>query len=678
MIHRLIRKQIFFKACLSLCLLVLNFNFIQAQISQDEVPMIGAEIFIEPGQKPAEIEGWFRIMKEHGLSITRIRMFENYMHQPGGKWDFTLFDQAFKAGEKYGIKIYANLFPATSFADLGGLKFPKSEEQLTEIAKYIEQVVTHFKQFKSLYGWVPVNEPGVGAVPSDAYAKSCFGQWKKAQPTSAYNSGGYPVLDFSEQHFLVYYNTWFLSWLTHEIHRYDPGKPVHVNNHNIFQNAAEYDFPEWRKFLTSLGGSAHASWHFDYFTRRQYSIAMSANSEMLRSGAGNIPWLMTELQGGNNTYSGFTPMCPTKEETAQWLWTTIATGSKGAIFWSLNPRSSGLEAGEWAMLDFQDKASDRLQAAAAVTKVIDNNSRLFARAKVVETGINVLYCREAMWIEKKLKAAGEEKPGREVGGVMKSALAYFEALSGKGLQVNLKEMGEFDFAADDYNGRAIILAHQISIPSRYWPLLENFVAKGGKLIVDGLTGYYDENARCLLRDGFPLEALFGGSIREFKVVDNLFDAPVLGLKIPAHLWQGTILPGSGKPVASADGATIAIRNKRGKGEVLWVPSLLGLGSRLKGDYSMLIQLLEQELPPIIAASPIAFKEFQSNMLMKTLRNGGEYISVIINKSKEKRTVALQTRLPLKNATIIFADKTGSIKGSSLEINPEETIVLTWR
>jgi len=337
-------------------------NVTSAQISPADVPMIGAEVFIEPGQTPQEIDTWFKRMKQAGMTITRIRLFERYMRTPDGKWDFSLFDEAYKAGEKYGIKIYGNLFPATPFTDVGGFKFPRDEQHLKSIADYIKNLVTHFRQFKSSYGWVPINEPGSGGLPKNDFAKEKFEAWKKIQPVSQYNSKGYEHFDFAEERFLIDYNIWFLKWLTDEIHKYDPDSPVHVNNHAIFQNAAEYNFPEWRKFLTSLGGSAHASWHFGYFSRDQYAVAMSANSEILRSGAGNIPWLMTEMQGGNNTYSGYNALCPTKEEIGQWLWTTIGTGSKGAIFWCLNPRASGVEAGEWAMLDFQNNPSDRMKS----------------------------------------------------------------------------------------------------------------------------------------------------------------------------------------------------------------------------------------------------------------------------------------------------------------------------
>lgn len=665
-----------------LFILLINFCINQisiAQTSLTDVPMIGAEIFIEPGQKPEEIDTWFRLMKEAGMTLTRIRLFESYMHKEDGSWDYSLFDAAYKAGEKYGIRIYGNLFPATSFTDVGGFKFPRDEAHLKSIAEYIKNLVTHFKQFKSSYGWVPINEPGSGGLPKDNFTNKKYQEWKTKQSVPIYNSNGYQHFDFADERFLIDYNIWFLKWLTDEIQKYDPGSPIHVNNHAIFQNGAEYNFPEWRKFLTSLGGSAHASWHFGYFNRSQYAMALSANSEMLRSGAGNIPWLMTELQGGNNTYSGYNAMCPTKEEIAQWLWTTIGAESKGNIFWSLNPRASGTEAGEWALLNFQNEPSDRMKEAANVAKTINRNPNLFAHAKEVESGINILYVREALWVEKKLQTGGTPYEGRNVGGVMKSALGYFEAISEMGLQTNFKEIGEFDFSQTNYTGKVIILAHQIAIPSKYWKPLEDFVSKGGKLIADGLTGFYDENALSIMKTGFPLEKLFGGNIKEFKVKDNLFTLRLINpkLDLPAHLWRGTIAATTARPISTNEAETVAVRNNFGKGEVIWMPSLVGLGARINKNYKNLGIFLKTIVQPNVDASPFSFVNTQEGMLMKTLQSNSSYITIILNKSGINKSVVLKVKEKNHNPKVLFANKKGNIKNNIVAIASEETIVIQW-
>ncbi len=657
-------------------------SLLKTYIFKMEQIRIGAEVFIEPGQTDEEIDVWFKRLKESGMTITRIRMFESYMHKPDGTWDFTLFDTAFKAGDKYGIKIYANLFPATDFTDVGGFKFPKSEQNLQDISNYIKQVVEHFKDFPSLYGWVPVNEPGSGILPEDEFSRNAMNEWKNQETAGEYNSEGFTTLDFSKERFLLAHNTWFLNWLTEQIQQYDPGSIIHVNNHAIFQHVAEYDFPKWRSFLTSLGGSAHVSWHFSYFSRSQYAVGMSANSEILRSGAGPIPWLMTELQGGNNTYSAFEPMCPTKEEIAQWLWITIGSGSKGSIFWCLNPRRSGFEAGEWAMLDYLDQPSDRMQAAAAVIKVIEENKSLMEEAEVLDSGISVLYTRESLWIEKVLQTvsiSGTTYEGRQPGGCMKSAIAYFEALSEMGINPNFKEIGEFDFEKDDYVKKVLILAHQISIPQKYWERLKRFVRLGGKLIVEGLSGYYDENAYTLMGRRFPFEDLFGAVVKEFKVAGQLFEVALNDpeLHLPAHLWRCTLKLSNATAVGASENEVLACRNAFGRGEVMWIPSLVGLGARISGDYIPLVKLLKQELAPAINELPVLFAAQQPGMLMKTLKISNGYLTVLINKSLYQQNIVLETTT-LGRPELLFADRDGTVKSpEAILIHPEETLVIKW-
>ncbi|MCQ6961542.1 beta-galactosidase trimerization domain-containing protein [Mucilaginibacter aquariorum] len=639
--------------------------------------MIGAEVFIEPGQTPKEIDLWFRRLQEAGMTVTRIRLFETYMRKPDGKWDYTLFDAAYKAADKYGIKVYGNLFPATAFTDLGGLKFPKDEDHLGTIARYVESVVPHFKQFDSCYGWVPVNEPGVGHFPQEQFATDKYREWKAAQAYSEYNSGGYDHFDFADERFHLYYNTWFLKWLTDEIHKYDPDSIIHVNNHAIFKNVAEYNFTDWRDFLTSLGGSAHASWHFSYFNREQYALAVSANCEIIRSGAGEIPWFMTELQGGNNTYSGFLSLCPTKQEITQWLWIAIGTESKGAIFWCLNPRSSGIEAGEWAMLNYHNEPSDRLQAAIEVIDSVNEHISFFEGAKVVASGINILYTRESLWVEKKLQTGGKSYEGRDEGGVMRSALAYFEALSEAGVQANLKEISEFDFSKPSYAGCAVILAHQIAIPSKYWPLLEAFVTKGGKLIADGLTGYYDENAVGTMRLGFPLRDLLGADVLEYKAIDDMEEMVVDGIALPAYQWRGNLKATTATALSYRNDDITSTRNEFGKGEVYWLPSLVGLGSRILNTYDHLNLFLAKALDYSTLNLPFVFEEPQKGVLMKLMGNHKEIVTIIINKAVVRRELKLILKDPSLQPMVLFANNGGKVGRNHISIDAEEILVIKW-
>lgn len=48
-------------------------------LDRDDALFVGAQVFIEPGQTDAQVDGWFRTLRENGMGVCRIRMFESYM-----------------------------------------------------------------------------------------------------------------------------------------------------------------------------------------------------------------------------------------------------------------------------------------------------------------------------------------------------------------------------------------------------------------------------------------------------------------------------------------------------------------------------------------------------------------------------------------------------------------------
>ena len=653
-----------------LTLLSLLLLFVYAAYSQhgplqkNNIPLFGAQIFIEPGQSPELIDSWFQTLHDNGMNACRIRMFESYMLQADGTWDFTLFDYAFHAATRHNIKIYATFFPATEKTDIGGWKFPVDEAQKDKFARFIQALVTHYKDSPALYGWVLINEPGIDALPDTPFIRDSYADWKQENPSKEYKSNGYPVLmDTQKQKFQTDINTSFLRWIADEIRKYDTSHDVHVNNHAIFQNYVQYDFPAWRTFLTSLGGSAHAAWHFGYFDRQQYALAMLANAEIIRSGAGNLPWFMTELQGGNNTYSGLNAMCPTPEEIVQWLWITLGCESKGSIFWMLNPRSSGIEAGEWTMIDFQGKPTERLVAAKEVSQAVTANAALFREPHIIPSGIDVVYFNESLWAESLMAIKDDRYPGRQPGAVIKSPVACLRALTERGLNAGLKNINEYDFTQHDYSGKSIIIANQISIPAKYRESLETFVARGGTLLVEGLTAFFDEDLHNTMNTGFTFEKLFGGNISEFILKDNLFDVKANGHTLPTHLWYGHI-------AGQQDAVGV---HTFGKGQVIWLPSTVALGAFVSGDYRPLSDYLVSVLPH--STSAISFDKHYSNMLMRTLKAGKETLVICINKSERQENVLLNNLPETKNRKIIYANTGCNITGDKLMMSPEGVLVV---
>lgn len=657
-------------AFILLAMLVLE---MEAKTHASAVPWIGAEIFIEPGQKPEDIDLWFQRLSEAGMKKTRVRLFESYMRDVTGKWDFSLFDRAYAAAEKWGVGIYGNLFPATSFSDVGGFKFPTDEAHWESVKTYTRTVVDHFKQFKSCEGWVPINEPGTDTLPDTPYVTKRQGEWATVHATGVYGRGGYPILSFERERFLTHLTTEYLRDLVAVIREVDPEGEIHVNSHAIFSYSAFYDFPVWSTFLDSLGGSAHASWHFGYYPRSRYALAMLANSEIIRA-ASRVPWFMTELQGGNNIYSGMDPLCPTPEEITQWCWIPLFSEAKGAMFWCLNPRRSGFEAGEWAMLNLDNTPSGRLDAAKRVAETISQRPTLWSHARREESGITVLFTRESMWVESKLMLGSSPLPGRSRGGVMKSAITYFDALSALGYSPALAEIGTYDFSRASYLHQTIVLPHQVALAARYWPQLAHFVASGGTLVIEGLTGFYDENAVCIAGDRWPLREVFGGYLREVRLTAPHFDFAMPGAPevLPAHLWSFDLC--SDREGAAAPASVLV--SQYGQGRTIWLGATVGLGAYAQGDLMPLARYLEKIIMPS-PDFPLPINTPGPDVLVKHLRSGSDIITLLVNAASETRDIAIKRGKNGRRCFTLFPQRQTPIEGSSLQLKPGETCVLLW-
>lgn len=268
---------------------------------QCDVPQIGAQVFVEPGQTPEDIDGFFRLLHDNGMKVARIRMFGAHMYR-GGEWDFSLYDEAFRAADKYGVRLFATLFPVTDeLNDVGGFKFPRSKAHLREIDDYITAVVSHFRQYESLWTWVLQNEPGSGGtrVAMTDLAREVYDRWLADFPPEE-RGEGYLKADFTQEKFLTYYTTWYLNHIAQLVERLDPQRGRHINPHQILGTLPDYDFPAYSKFLTSVGASLHLSWHFGMFSQREYPLGVSLMSDIIRHNALGNPFWITELQGGRH------------------------------------------------------------------------------------------------------------------------------------------------------------------------------------------------------------------------------------------------------------------------------------------------------------------------------------------------------------------------------------------
>lgn len=624
------------------------------------VPLLGSEIWIEPGQTQEQVEGWFRELAEQHMPVARIFMMWADLETGPGTWDYTLYDRVFRAAEKYHVRIVATLTPGGPPPFLHGNGnqgngYPPTEAARAATTVYIEKVVNRYKSSPALDTWLLVNEPGI-APAEYPLAVAEFRPWLEKQylDIGALNrSWGTSFTNFAEATpststgefasknrqidwitFWRTYQTEQLHWLEQQVRLHDPEPKhgIHVNPHALISNSAGLsdDLASWRPFLSSLGCSIHPGWHFGVLNRDQYALGVSYINDLVAGAVEPKPHWVTELQGGNNIYSASKPMDPTSDDIAQWVWTSIGSGADRVIFWLLNARLKGTEAAEWSMLDFQQRPTKRLTTASEIARIIEAHGDFFSKAQTEQPPITVILSLETMALEEQFKDA--DFPGRSSNAHLLAALGMYQALSQIGVPPRLKQFDDYDWRAKTSQPRLAIVPDARAMTENQVRNLEAFVDNGNTLLITGLTGFYDPHARAWPLAGFPLSRVTGADLKEVHFIGPDVDLKLKrpDVSLPSHLWIGSIDNHSAEIAGERDGEiTATIRKGANGGSVIWIPSPVDLGAWLRGT-EPLAAYLQTTLSKTLNAEPFRFPSPQPGCVMRILKNGEVSISVLTN------------------------------------------------
>ena len=651
---------------LLLPILLLSLTIAKAQ--DFETPVIGAQVFIEPGQTAEDIDEFFSILERNHMKVARIRMFGAHIFR-NGKEDFTLYDMAFDAAHRHGVKIFATLFPTTDeLRDVGGFKFPNSKAHLVEIDDYIRKVVRHFRNHPALSTWVLQNEPGQKVyrmVDTDLY-REVLEEWKQTQSQDNFDNG-YLKADFVGERMVTYYTLWYLKHISDIVIEEDPKHGRHVNPFQIMGYLSAHYYKGYEEFLTSLGLSMHMSSHFTLFNQDEYTVASCMMNDIIRSGAGKNPYWVTELQGGNVMASGKVPYCPPGNHVSQYIWTSLARGAKGVMFWTLNQRGAVQEAGEWGVLDYQRKETDRMLAAGKIAEIMDIHGPLINTMKPISAPITLLYSHESFYVQRmNARTYVSDIDARKIDAIEKSLAGAYQALSANGVCPEVSDFYCFDWS--NPKGRVIVLPDCIAVSHEYWDKIRNFVRDGGKLIVTGRSFYYDDNMFCThMYKPFPLSDCFGAQLSEYKADEDYFSLPC---GLTGHLWRGILSLNGAMPIIQKGDEILGVRNYYGAGEVVWVPTPIELGAYHR-EMKPLEQFYASECADAINKTPIRFEKQYSGVVMASMTNTDAALVVISNKSDKHQKIKLN--IPFEN--FVLLDGSGKVGNSNVTLNPDEFVAV---
>lgn len=667
------------------------------------LPQLGANVVFSFA--PDRIEQLCKVLADHRMPI--IRYFIDT--------DFAVHDRVFDAAQRHGLRLCPTL-PMP--------KDPVTQAKADQYDRTIGSIVERYRSHPALDTWILLNEPKLTIFRGEL-AQTKFRQWLidrygSAEKAVAAWTGGLRMfqwegptgpdaldelvgsnatwrlepcgaLDRQVAHidllrFFLDYHTWYMNFLADCVRRRDPHHPTHANPDQLGGNLVTpcYDLPAWRASMDILGATLHPGWTFGRFRKRQrYALVFSCQCDLLRGAAEPHPFWISELQGGTNIYEGISPTGPTGDDMAQWTWVTLAAGAQRIMYWCLNPMALGREAGGWTMLDYQFQPSERLETVGRIADILEREADFFTDAAPIDAPVTILLGLEAMAVE--CYYDNPDAPGRSRDAHVEAARGFYEALAELGIPIRIKHLHDFDFNQTPGERQLLILPNLMAMTDAQAAGLTAFVKRGHTVLATGLTGMYGPHAELWpTREDYPLAELFGGTIRQMRHVADRFDLKLDDppLTLPAHLMQGEIRPLSpAAEVIARDGQRVtATRCNCGAGETIWIPSHIGLGAWL-GDCGPLARLMETLIARLDARMdtrvPFRFAARAEGCVMRVMRNGTRYLTVVTNGTDQPRRVALRHNHPGR-ARVLWGDQTSiSDRVRDLELGPRQTVVLLW-
>ena len=655
---------------------------------------LGTEIWIEPGQSKEYIYDCVRRAKESGFEDIRIFIMWTHVEPQKGKWDFEIYDHVFRACEINALRLQVTLNPNQPayhygrhyWSSIHSHKIFYDSSLLDYASLYIKNVVERYKNSSALDNWWLMNEPMVTDVSSPFFISEfqkymrekyktieklnrewnsnfisfdeidniddlCQAEWAASAP--------YYDWKYAQNRFL----TQFQSWVCSEIKKYDFRHGIHTNPAGLLSSFHRQETLSWRPFLNSLGVSIHPAWHFDMFKPCEFSMAVSATCNLGRNNAGLMPFWVSELSGGDSMYR----YCPSESDIVQWTWSAIMEGADKILYWLLNAREKGMEAGEWSLLNYKKRPSGRLLEIMEINKILNAEKTFSMPINPYRSRVTILVSSITNMTLSRIKADDNLH--------LYAVMACYKALYEKGISVNIQQIEDYDWANKKDN--LVILPEVITMTDEQIDNLKQFLTNGNKLVALGPIAFYGENEKCNYLD-FPFKKEFGSEPLEISTVSKGedFRFASMGYHLEACNLSGKLENSTSKAIARLDEKVLGIRMKDKDYEVVWMLPDIAAGNwnKKNNDFS---SFLLNEIEDFVNEQPFELSESLDNVGLQTAI-GENYAITLINNGNEFSVDVYVNSRYFKNVKELYPLNTyGSYNGGKIKIKPKGSIVLLW-
>ena len=393
-------------------------------------------------------------------------------------------------------------------------------------------------------------------------------------------------------------------------------------------------FPKW------LQGKNHPFTHL-------------AHNEVVAEAARGKRFYQVELQGGGGKAGFLGGEVPTGRDVTVWNYNTVAAGGKGVLYWQYAPEPAGLESPGFGLTAWDGGNTERSLAAGRCTREL-SDPRLDAAVRVLP--VNAIYLSRKSQV---LSFCAERREDLYAGSLAGIYRAAYEA----GIPVRFVHEDYLESLASE-GVRTLFVPMALCLDGRERAALRAFVAAGGLLVGEAVTGMYDAGG-VLDPESRALTELFGVRHVELEALPDwgFTEAAGDGIAFWGAQYRRVVEPGPGTEVLARfpDGRPAATARTLGSGRAVYVATFAALGYHLRGDaatrcflagfcdpagYPHLRRLAVRPGEPTEPAGAAAGMtaatgaDFAPNAVVRFLETTQEWILVAVNHRETPATIEL--------------------------------------
>jgi Beta-galactosidase len=502
-------------------------------------PPLGAQLWIEQDDDPARVRCLVSRAAEAGLGLIRVFLMWPWIEPEPAHWEFGVFDAAFEAAAGHGIGVKATLTANSGPWHVGmpGVLHSNTltldSGQRPAMRRYVQRCVRRYRDHRALAQWILWNEPYNGVVPpgrpNPSRSDELRALWA-ALLRERYGGGigrlnrrwrsGYT--DFAEVPFAEdvahpahrgsvweSYGPWLddwrlrvralrreLEWVADVVRADDPSTPLCFNPPGCLDNAGmtAFGFTELAGLPDVLGASFHASWHLAFAGRHARLPVLCAGTTLLARSPGVRRVEVTELQLGNTYYGGRVPLGVEPGDAAASFLAPLLVGAESVTGWCLNTRRQDFEAGDWGLLDDDDRLGERAAAARRAGELLGVLEARTGGWVPQEPAAVVLVDETSQAVQMVAGFPVPPVPGRGLHDASHGSALIAAELLRLGVPTAMAPAsGLGDWRGPD--PRLLVVSHMTAWTPEAAAELLRRVADGATLLLDATSGHKDHDAR---------------------------------------------------------------------------------------------------------------------------------------------------------------------------------------